>query len=369
MGRTVMMMPSRGSTRFAWCVLFCVTASAAMTHPGILVTKPMLERIRAKAASKEEPTYSALRNIMTPSSNHGVWLANLSYVPHPAKLWVVNQSLSPGTRWLSNKLDSLAAFTHSLLWFITQDERHARKAAEIMDAWSTVLTQPVWAADALEVAWSGTEWARAAEIIKHTSSVWPEPDIQRFEKMLNEIYLPLVNEGASTNGNIALVMSEAALHIGIFSDNQTTMDKAVALWREQVVAYLYVSSDGLIPKRPPQQRYLARTSPTCGPNCTDAQMITFWHGNEAFLGHDGIAQETCRDLGHTEMLLSAVANFAETAYHQGIDLYQLHRYPLCTDQRLNFRDHPSSLCAATQHVIAKHDSTPQVWQDAAHGML
>ena len=36
-----------------------------------------------------------------------------------------------------------------------------------------------------------------------------------------------------------------------------------------------------------------------------------------------LSQETCRDLGHTSMFLSSLINFAETAYHQGIDLYLL----------------------------------------------
>jgi hypothetical protein len=49
--------------------------------------------------------------------------------------------------------------------------------------------------------------------------------------MLTEIYLPWVNEGASTNGNIALVMSETFLHIGVFTDNRTIVDAAVALYR------------------------------------------------------------------------------------------------------------------------------------------
>ena len=29
-------------------------------------------------------------------------------------------------------------YTHALLWYITEDVRHARKAAEILDAWSAV---------------------------------------------------------------------------------------------------------------------------------------------------------------------------------------------------------------------------------------
>merc|ERR1712003_375476 len=113
---------------------------------------------------------------------------------------------------------------------------HARKAVQIMDAWANVLTESVNSADGLEAAWSGTGWARAAEIIKHTApqNIWPSKSIAAFEDMLKQVYLPLVNDGASTNGNIALVMSETALHIGVFTDNRTVVDKAVALWREQV---------------------------------------------------------------------------------------------------------------------------------------
>ena len=61
-----------------------------------------------------------------------VWLANLSYVPAPVRSFTANMSLSPGTRWLSDKEDALAAYTHALLWFITEDQRYAVKAAEIM---------------------------------------------------------------------------------------------------------------------------------------------------------------------------------------------------------------------------------------------
>ena len=309
----------------------CLCCSAEFIHPGILVTRPMLEQIKENIRQKREPQWSAFKRIMTPTSGSvppidstgAVWLANLSYVPHPKKLWIVNKSLSPGTRWLSCKEDSLAAYTHALLSFITDDSRHAAKSASIMNAWSAVLTKPVWSADALEAAWSGTIWARAAEIIKHTApaGTWPDAKILAFEKMLTDIFLPLINEGASTNGNIALVMSEAALGIGVLTDNATVVDAQVSLWRQQAPAYVYVSTDGPTPKRPPLQRYLARTAPVCGPNCTDAQIVTYWHGNSQFSGHDGIAQETCRDLGHTEMLLAALANFAETAFHQGINLY------------------------------------------------
>ena len=46
-----------------------------------------------------------------------------------------------------------------------------------------------------------------------------------------------------------------------------------------------------------------------------------WHGQKEFAGHDGLCQETCRDTGHTQMGMAATINAAETALHQGFDLY------------------------------------------------
>ena len=116
-------------------------------------------------------------------------------------------------------------------------------------------------------------------------------------------------------------MTEAAFGIGIFTDNKTITDRALALWRVQAPAYLYVSSDGTTPRRPPVERRWPQTWPNCGPSCTDAEIVKFWHGQKTFTGHDGLCQETCRDLGHTQMGIATLGNVAETAHHQGIDLW------------------------------------------------
>ena len=232
------------------CSLALALEPPPLVHPGVMVTLPMLQHMRSAVKARQEPQWSAYLDIMNPNHTIGpteggrsaVWLANLSYTPEPERLWVVNKSLSPGTRWLSNKEDALAAYTHALLWFITEDERHAIKSIQIMDAWAGVLKQPIIAADGLEAAWSGTGWCRAAEIIKHTTrqELWPAENIAAFSDMLTKIYLPWVNEGASTNGNIALVMSETFLHIGVFTDNRTLVDAAIALWKEQVCVRVLV---------------------------------------------------------------------------------------------------------------------------------
>jgi hypothetical protein len=61
-----------------------------------------------------------------------VTLGSLTYRPHPTRVVVGNTVAA----W-PEKEDSAAAYTHALLWFITQDVRHAAKSVEIMDAWAT----------------------------------------------------------------------------------------------------------------------------------------------------------------------------------------------------------------------------------------
>ena len=58
----------------------------------------------------------------------------------------------------------------------------------------------------------------------------------------------------------------------------------------------------------------------CGPSCTDKQIDSYWHGQTDFT-HDGICQESCRDLGHVSLGFATLVNSAETAHHQGIDLF------------------------------------------------
>lgn len=214
--------------------------------------------------------------------------------------------------------DAFAAYTHALLWAITDDERHALKAIECLDGWPLAWTTPIDNANGLQVAWAGAVWPRAAEIIKHTYRAWPGADA--FGAMLQRLVVPMVDQGAPINGNIGLVMTEAVLHAAVLTDNRSQFDAAIAMWRAQARAYVYVSADGPLPARPPAQRYLNNTSPVCDPQCDDASLITYWHAQGVF-GHDGICQESCRDFGHVELGYMTLVNSAETAWHQGVDVY------------------------------------------------
>ena len=102
--------------------------------------------------------------------------------------------------------------------------------------------------------------------------------------------------------------------------HRTVWQASIERWRAQAPAYVYVRTDGPTPKRPPQQRYLAHTGPVCEPSCNDKQIENYWHGQHEFVA-DGICQESCRDLGHVQLGYNTLVNTAETAFHQGVDLY------------------------------------------------
>ena len=75
----------------------------------------------------------------------------------------------------------------------------------------------------------------------------------------------------------------------------------------------------------------AATSPSATPTVTLTLMLT---------------QESCRDLGHVSLGYATLVNFAETAYHQGVDLYEEKADRLITGAELH-----ASLLAETPRGV------------------
>ncbi|KAB2352496.1 alginate lyase family protein [Actinomadura rudentiformis] len=275
--------------------------AAPFTHPGVLVSRSQLDVMRQRALAGTQPQKSAY-DAMRASS-----YASLSWTPKPRAVVECGPSSNPNLGCTDERADGIAAYTHALIWYVTRDDRYARKAIQIMDAWSAVLTDHTGHNAPLQTGWAGASFARAGEIVKHTyTGGWAQAG--RFATMLRTVHLPeVVNGRGCTNGNWELIMMGAATGIAVFLDDRASFDKAVGIWRGRVPAYVYQTSDGATPKAPP--------------NCpkTGSALIAYWQGQSTFA--DGLAQETCRDFGHTGWGLEAAAHVAETAWHQGLNLY------------------------------------------------
>jgi hypothetical protein len=141
--------------------------------------------------------------------------------------------------------------------------------------------------------------------------------------------------------------------IGVFLDDQALFQKGVAMWRRRVPAYLYLARDGAMPVPPAgTERY-----------SEPAALVDHWHGQSRFV--DGLAQETCRDFGHTLYGLAAMVNAAEIARHQGVDLYgeEAERITRAMEFHAGFLlgdPAPAWLCGGTLHLSRR----PATWEIA-----
>ena len=179
-----------------------------------------------------------------------------------------------------------AAYSQAIQWVVTGDPVHAHKAIEIFNDYAYTL-KFIGENDAkLLVGMSGTMMLNAAEIIKHTSSYWTEPDQQQFEKMVQEVYYETIKEWfPRANGNWDASMMQTMLCIAIFFDDS-------ALFNHAVEYTMNAESKGSI----------------------------FWYIN----GETGQSQESGRDQHHTFMGLGFLTAACEIAWKQGVDMYSAH---------------------------------------------
>jgi alginate lyase len=312
-----------------------IAAPTTFTHPGVLVSRPQLEFMRTKVLANAQPWKSAYDQMMASK------YASLTRVPKPRAVVECGSYSNPNYGCTDEREDAIAAYTLSLAWYVTKDARYATKAIQVMDAWSPVLKDHTNSNARLQTAWSGSSWPKAAEIIRYTYTGWPAANVTRFATMLRTVYLPEIQAGAaSTNGNWELSMVEASIGIAVFLEDKAAYDKAVSLFRTRLPAYVYLATDGALPKTPPGSGIDTR-----------AEIISYWQGQSTF--QDGVAQETCRDFTHTGYGLAAAAHIAETAHHQGQDLWgeiqdrMRHAYGLHT--RYQLEPMPSWLCGGTRN--------------------
>jgi len=275
------------------------TAPGGFRHPGVLNTRESLDFVKAKIAANQQPWKGAFDELMAHS------LASLSRNPAPRSVVECGAYSNPNNGCTEERDDAAAAYAQALLWYYTGDTARAQKAIQYMDAWSAVITDHTEHNARLQTGWSGSNWTKAAEIIRHTGAGWSTTGINRFRTMLLNVYYPELQNGApgGVNGNWELTMIDAIAGIGVFCDDRAKFDKAIAMWRARTPSYIYITTDGSRPKNPP------------GGTSSDG----FWYNPGSFV--EGLGQETCRDLGHLTFGFAPMLYTAETALIQGIDLY------------------------------------------------
>jgi hypothetical protein len=277
-------------------------SSVPFNHPGILVSRGQLDLIKLRVKDGIEPQKTAFETLLKSP------LADLNYAPSPRARVECGPYSKPDLGCKDERRDATAAYSQALAWYVTGNERYARNAIRIMNAWSGTLTGGHTNDNGpAQAAWAASVWPRAAEIIRHTSTFWAKEDIARFQKMLVEQYVPSLINGADENGNKELAMAEALINIGVFNDDRVLFAHGVRMWRGRTPSYIYLKSDGPSPVFPPNA--LPQSAPWSNKGKSPPLV-------------DGVLQETMRDAHHANMGFSSIVNAAETALLQGLDLYR-----------------------------------------------
>ncbi len=270
-------------------------------HPGVLLDQAQLDIVKQRVRDGVEPQKTAFAKLLESP------LAALDYAPSPRATIECGPYSKPDLGCKDERRDATAAYTQALAWTITGNEKYARNAIRIMNAWANTLTGGHLNENGpAQAAWAASVWPRAAEIVRHTSTFWTKEDIARFQKMLLTQYVPSLINGAEENGNKELCMSEALINIGVFADDRELFAQGVRMWRGRTPTYIYLKSDGAKPVAPPNG---LPESATWGNKGKTPALV------------DGLLQETARDPHHAAMGFASIVNAAETAWHQGVDLY------------------------------------------------
>jgi hypothetical protein len=279
--------------------------NAVFKHPGLLVNKSQIEFIVAKIKAGEEPWKTAFANLK--SSKY----SSLTYVYKAYSTVECGGYNIPNIGCTNHVEDGISVYCCSLMYVLTGDERYAKRATEILNAWSSIYQNNTNSNSNLVVSWATPWFVNGAEILKSYYPNWQKEDEKQFNLMLDKFLPYVLNEFSSGNNWIQSAI-EAHFAIAVFKDDKVLFDKAVDRWKTRVKTYIYQTSDGLKPIN------------TAGK--TDAQMEIIWKSTSTGTIYvDGLCQETCRDLGHTDFGFNSMMYSAEIAYQQNVDLFSLEK--------------------------------------------
>jgi hypothetical protein len=170
-------------------------APTSWVHPGVFVSGPQLDFVAAQVKANAQPWSGAFTSMMNDP------LGSPSRTANPFSTVVCGPTSTPNIGCYDEREDSMAAYMNALAWWITKKTAYANKAIYYMNAWSALLKAHSDSNAPLQSAWSAANWVRAGEIMRYANASWSSQGITAFEAMLNNVYLPEIIGGSTSNGN------------------------------------------------------------------------------------------------------------------------------------------------------------------------
>ncbi|KUJ16084.1 uncharacterized protein LY89DRAFT_648220 [Mollisia scopiformis] len=285
-------------------------APAKWQHPGYVVDKAQLNIVKGQVANKAQPWSNAYIQMLKDGDKYGKYVSG-TRTSEAASTVSCGPTTNPDIKCTDERGDALAAWANALAWYVSGDTAYAKNAIGLMNKWSYKIKGHALSNAVLQTAWAGASWARAGELIRHTSNLWASKDITQFENMLRNVYLPPCQNGDTRASNWDVACLNTAIGIAVFLEDSDLYDHAMGLFQETVPSVIYLESDGSLP-------HAAR-----GLDSSTAALKSRWFNQQSWghSGQSGQIQETCRDLTHTGYSISSISHVLETSRIQGHDQY------------------------------------------------
>ncbi|HMR50804.1 MAG TPA: alginate lyase family protein, partial [Arachnia sp.] len=254
-------------------------------HPGVSLTEAQLDAVRDHVAAKAEPWYSDYLRLANTTPNG---LSSLDY-EFTARVGVGRGS-PQGSGNIGDWEESAAAAYHLVLqWVATGDDRYAAKGVEILNAWSSTLTQIDGRDQILGAALATLKLINAAEILRYHDGGfegYAADDFAAFQRLMLEVVYPVLQDGGApmlANGNWDVIAMATLTAIAVVTDNGTILDDTIAMYESPYI-------NGSL------QNYV-----------TDS----------------GQTAEAARDQAHGQLGVGALGDLSAIAYNQGVNLWAL----------------------------------------------
>lgn len=263
------------------CLLWaCALPARSFIHPGVLHTEERMAQIRRLVEAGTGEAYASYRLLAA----HPCAQADYKL---EGPFEVISRDGEFAHTKSKMERDFSAAYLNALMWAITGEEAHARKAAEVLAAYARTLKRIPDTNDApLLAGLEGFKIVYALETLKYTYRKMPEKDYEDALRMFTRLFLPVLEtfykRNPYANGNWGAIVTKTYMAAAIHMDNEMMYEKARAF-------YLGGRDNGTL-----------------------AHYID---------GETGQIQESGRDQSHCMLGLGAMATVCELAWQQGDDLY------------------------------------------------
>ena len=251
-------------------------------HPGLLHTAEDVVRWKEIVANQEEPAYLCYEKFAADAHSK-------SNYPLQGPYKEIYRGTYDGKPAIQSNYESdfNAAYQNSVMYAVTGDEAHAKKAVEILNAYAGTLKAIVGNDQPLLAGIMGVKFMYAAEMMRY---LYPQGMTDKmFAKvcgMFRNVFVPVLVEfmgkPAYSNGNWGASVGMSYIAAAVLLDD-------VDMYKEGVKFYQYGNDNGTI--------Y----------NYVD--------------GETGQCQESGRDQAHTQLGLACLSVSCEIAWNQGTDLY------------------------------------------------